>query len=70
VAKNFIKKDEKKNSLYPSDYGSHLSMLNEEETSKLKDENLVALSDNVGVYVTKRSSLDNGLADPNRYSNR
>lgn len=56
-----------KKSLYPSQYGSHKSMINEEKTQKLKDKNLVVCTDDLGDYTTERIKLDNGLADVNRY---
>lgn len=52
---------------YPSKYGSHSSMINEEETAKLTDANLVVCSDETGNYTTSRERLDTRLADPNRY---
>ena len=52
---------------YPTRYGSHSSMIDEEETEKLTDESLVVLKDEHGCYTTKKSILDNGLADPKRY---
>lgn len=55
---------------YPSPFGSHLSMVDLEETAKLNDPNLVVLKDNAGFYVTERNRLDSGLADPNRYGKR
>lgn len=52
---------------YPSRYGSHKSMLDEEETQKLNDLKRVALRDENGLYITDGWRLDCGLADPNRY---
>ena len=57
----------KEDYLYPSKYGSHSSMINEEETESLTDKNLVVCQDDVGNYTTSRDRLDTGLADPNRY---
>jgi hypothetical protein len=34
------------------------------------DENQVFCQDDKGYYLTEKSRLDNGLADPNRYSER
>lgn len=79
---------------YPSWFGSHYSMLDEEATAKLKDEEkqktvtveerkkdangnkiiiqrqfvveYVVCKDDYGSYKTEKSRLDNGLADPNR----
>lgn len=75
---------------YPSHYGSHASMIDQEATDKLGDPKLVVLKDTAltkqtlkegeapphsafpdgmpeGLYITERSRLDNGSADPNRY---
>jgi len=51
---------------HPTRYGSHASMIDEEETEKLTDKSLVVLKDEHGYYTTKKSILDNGLADPKR----
>jgi len=58
-------KDKKIVPLTPSRFGSHSSMIVESEIS---DENLVTLKDEFGEYVTEKSKLDTGLADPNRYA--
>ena len=56
---------------YPTRYGSHLSMVDEEKTGELNKENKVVIEDEHGYYITDESRLDNGLADPKRYnSNR
>jgi len=52
--------------LYPSRFGSHASMIDEEKTSELNDESKVVLLDEYGHYVTFKTRLDNGLADPKR----
>ncbi len=52
---------------HPTRYGSHSSMIDEEKTDELSDENLVVLKDEHGYYTTSRKNLDNGLADPKRY---
>jgi len=49
-------------------YGSHTDMIDEEKTSELNDEKLVVLQDEHGYYITERTRLDNGLADPKRYA--
>lgn len=54
-----------KSYLYPSRFGSHKVMINEDKTAKLSDGNVV-LTDEHGDYVTARDRLDTGLADPNR----
>ena len=51
-----------------SRYGSHTSMIDEEKTAELEDENLVVLKDEHGYYTTYRDRLDTGLSDPKRYS--
>jgi hypothetical protein len=64
------KKEQK--AVYPSDFGSHTSMVNEELTSKIaaakRDaaDPWVVLADERGSYATRKSRLDSGLADPNR----
>ena len=52
---------------YKTRYGSHTDMIDEEKTSELKDERFVVLQDEHGYYITERTRLDNGLADPKRY---
>lgn len=46
-------------------FGSHLDMVVEEI-----NEEEVMCEDQHGRYKTLKTRLDNGLADPNRYSNR
>jgi len=46
-------------------FGSHADMVVEEINEKE-----VMCEDQNGRYKTSRDRLDNGLADPNRYSNR
>tara|TARA_Y100001963_G_C6771241_1_gene444977 strand:+ start:1771 stop:1974 length:204 start_codon:yes stop_codon:yes gene_type:complete len=46
-------------------FGSHAEMVVEEINEKE-----VMCEDQLGRYKTLRDRLDNGLADPNRYSNR
>lgn len=67
MAKYKAKEDKPKKSDYPSQYGSHASMIDEEATAKLKDPSRVICKDDHGLYETDRSRLDSGLADPNRY---
>ena len=58
--------------VYPSDFGSHMSMANEELTGKIAaakqdaTDPWVILKDERGDYATRKSRLDSGLADPNR----
>jgi len=47
----------------PSRYGSHSSMVVRE-----LEGGRVVCQDDVGEYTTLKSRLDNGMADPNRYS--
>ncbi len=63
-------KDEKTTIKTPSEFGSHASMVVQTSPAHLlaqcgPDE--VVCQDNHGFYITKKSRLDNGLADPNRY---
>ena len=52
---------------YPSEYGSHAGMVDEEATKALNDPALVVCVDDHGPYQTKRTFVDSGLADPNRW---
>jgi hypothetical protein len=58
--------------VYPSDFGSHTSMVNEELTGKISAARQdavnpwVILADERGPYATRKSRLDSGMADPNR----
>ena len=52
---------------YPTIYGSHSSMIDEEKTEQLNEEGKVVLKDEHGYYTTQKSRLDSGFADPNRY---
>lgn len=60
-------KDKSAHYAFPSQFGSHTSMIDEKETTKLKDGKVI-LRDEYGLYTTERSQLDNGCADPNRYN--
>jgi len=61
-----------------SPYGSHVEMVVEPEELEPSDElylahlhhSEVVCRDDKGYYITERSRLDDGLADPNRYSLR
>ena len=59
--------------VYPSEFGSHTSMANEELTGKIAaakqdaTDGWVILADERGAYATRKSRLDTGLADPNRF---
>lgn len=76
MAKAFKQQEKKIESNYPSSYGSHKSMLNEQATSELhpntdfndlKGNDIVVVTAENGDYKTSKERLDNGLADPNRY---
>jgi hypothetical protein len=67
------KKDKKEQKVvYPSDFGSHTTMANEELTGKIAaakqdaTDPWVILVDERGSYATRKSRLDTGMADPNR----
>jgi len=66
----FMGKQAKFETKYPSLFGSHASMINEEETAKLNDPKKVVLEDDLGLYTTDRDRLDKGMADPNRHDGR
>jgi len=57
-----------------SPYGSHVVMVVdsfdlEDDFTSLKDGEVVC-KDDKGCYITLKARLDNGLSDPNRYSNK
>ena len=67
------KKDGKgKAVVYPSEFGSHTSMVNAEVTGKIAEakqdtaDSWQVLTDERGNYATRKSRLDSGMADPNR----
>jgi hypothetical protein len=64
------KKDQKV--AYPSDFGSHASMVNAELTEKITKQDEAdpwqILADERGNYATRKHRVDTGLADPNRYA--
>lgn len=49
--------------LYPSRFGSHKSMVIEENA-----DGTVILADEFGIYTTTKDRLDDGVADPKRYA--
>lgn len=92
--RNYAEESRSKNTkTYPSRFGSHASMVDDEKTKEYYDSGsmnafreavkngeaailrsdvdnttqLVVCTDEFGDYVTERSRLDTGLADPNRY---
>jgi hypothetical protein len=77
MAKYQAKKEKEVLPTYPSDYGSHASMVDKEATKTLNEgiefDNLsstdsVVIDTDTGSYTTSKNRLDTGLADPNRYS--
>ena len=60
--------------VYPSQFGSHTSMANEELNGKIAAAKQDAtdpwhiLTDERGNFATRKHRLDTGLADPNRYA--
>jgi hypothetical protein len=60
--------------VYPSDFGSHASMVNAELTEKIAADKQDAndpwqiLTDERGNYATRKHRIDTGMADPNRYA--
>jgi hypothetical protein len=56
--------------IFPSRFGSHASMIDNEKTEVLNDPNLVVLKDEFGFYTTERNRLDTKMADPNRYESK
>lgn len=53
---------------YPSEFGSHTVMIDQEATEKIGDPNKVVCKDQFGVYETERFRLDSNMADPNRWT--
>jgi hypothetical protein len=53
---------------FPTRFGSHNSMVDVDLTADLAREGLVVCKDEFGWYITEKRRLDNGLADPLRYS--
>jgi len=62
--KSYTSKKEEVSSKYPSMYGSHKSMVDE---NYKRDDNSVVCVDEHGPYITELDKLDSGLADLNRY---
>lgn len=50
-----------------SPYGTHKEMLTDDHTFVLQDGEVCA-KDDKGLYITKKSHVDNGMADPYRFS--
>ena len=76
MARNRTRHQTGKSVTTPSWFGSHASMVVDHSELQIggKDirlsEDQVLCKDDSGYYVTEKNKLDNGLADPNRYSNR
>lgn len=69
------KKDGKgKGPVFPTEFGSHASMVNAELTEKIaaaKQDTVdpwQVLTDERGNYVTRKHRIDTNMADPNRYA--
>ena len=76
---NYSKKEKEKEiqPTYPSEYGSHASMVNKEATKVLNEgiefddlssDASVVIDMDKGSYTTTKGRLDNGFADPRRYN--
>jgi hypothetical protein len=65
--RRYVGPTKKEKYLYPTRFGSHSLMIDEEKTSELNDENKVVLLDEHGYYITSRDRLDSGGVDPRRY---
>ena len=66
----YNKKEKVAKNKYPSDFGSHLTMVNDEyiEFNSAKH-GFIICTDARGSYVTKKNMLDSGLCDFNRTLN-
>jgi thioredoxin reductase len=69
------KKDGKtKGPVFATDFGSHANMVNAELTEKIaaakqdQADPWQILTDERGNYATRKSRIDSGLGDPNRYA--
>jgi hypothetical protein len=75
-ARDDKKKGKGKAPTFPSDFGSHASMINAELNEKIAAAKQDAadpwaiLTDERGEYATRKSHLDTGLADPNRFADQ
>jgi hypothetical protein len=72
-------KDDKKGGkdkapVFPSDFGSHASMVNADATGKIVEaqqdpaDPWQILTDERGNYATRKHRIDSSMADPNRYA--
>ena len=53
---------------YPSRFGTHSTMVDEEKTKELNDPRRVVCADEHGTYITEKNRVDSKMADPNRYT--
>jgi hypothetical protein len=75
-AKDSKKDGKNKAPTFPSDFGSHTTMISAELNEKVAAAKQDAadpwqiLTDERGNYATRKSRLDTGLADPNRFADQ
>ena len=73
-AKDDKKDGKNKGPVFPSEFGSHASMLNAELTEKIAAAKQDAtdpwqvLTDERGNYATRKHRIDTNMADPNRFA--
>jgi hypothetical protein len=73
-AKDDKKDGKSKGPVYPSEFGSHGSMINAELSEKIAAakqdpaDPWQILTDERGNYATRKHRIDSGMADPNRYA--
>jgi hypothetical protein len=66
MAKSKGPPEKKEKYKYPSRFGSHSSMINYDETTKLNDIDRIVLTDEFGDYITYRENIDRPETDQNR----
>jgi len=75
-AKDDKKDGKSKAPVFPSDFGSHVSMVNAELTEKIVAAKQDAtdpwqiLTDERGNYATRKHRIDTNMADPNRFGDQ
>ena len=75
-AKDDKKDGKSKGPVFASDFGSHANMINAELNEKIAAAKQDAadpwaiLTDERGNYATRKSRVDSGMADPNRYADQ
>src|SRR5690348_7330293 len=73
-AKDDKKDGKNKGPVFPSEFGSHAGMVNAELNEKVAAAKQDAtdpwqvLTDERGNYATRKSRIDSGMADPNRFA--